>query len=399
MACPRLHYFHPRLSLSLSLIRQTLISADTLTAPRSFLSVPLGPISRPSTTQEARESRTAQGSDIRCACSHPSQSTHHFTSSGREHTRTHTMTISTLAVGAATTPTVIGTFLSHYLSRRKWRKKKATKEEDGDPTAEITYDEGIKVIRSFLAFAAKHTLEETQQFTATHVPAPSWVKRTVVTVPQDGCIDKAEELLQRQLESYGPVSMERIGGKHWWKVRGRELQGEWIEMKKDYVKRTTAPAPAQAQGGTPEEKDERVMLYIHGGAYFFSSLDTHRYQIQRHARKLGGRAFAPAYRLAPQYPFPCALLDALASYLFLISPPPDAAHAPIHPRNIILAGDSAGGGCVISLLVCIRDLGLPMPAGADLFSPWVDLCHSFPSILTNAETDYIPGNGFHFKPS
>jgi hypothetical protein len=48
---------------------------------------------------------------------------------------------------------------------------------------------------------------------------------------------------------------------------------------------------------------DRVILYVHGGAFFFSSLDTHRYQVQRHARKAGARAFCPAYRLAPQYPF------------------------------------------------------------------------------------------------
>ena len=225
-----------------------------------------------------------------------------------------------------------------------------------------------------------------------YVPSPTWVRKQTVTIPFQGCIDKAELLLEQQLQSYGPLSAQRIGGMQWWKVRGRELEGEWIEMKKDYVKR---------KASTPEvQKDqERVMLYVHGGAYFFSSLDTHRYQVQRHARKLGGRAFSPAYRLAPQYPFPCALLDALASYLYLIEPPPGASHAPIHPSSIILAGDSAGGGCVLSLLICIRDLGLPMPAGADLLSPWVDLTHSFPSILTNAESDYIPGNGFHFRPS
>jgi acetyl esterase/lipase len=130
-----------------------------------------------------------------------------------------------------------------------------------------------------------------------------------------------------------------------------------------------------------------------------SSLDTHRYQVQRHARKLGGRAFSPAYRLAPQYPFPCAILDSLAAYLFLLDPPPGASHKPVLPSSIILAGDSAGGGAVLALLVTIRDQGLPMPAGANLFSPWVDLCHSFPSVVENRATDYIPGNGFHFKSS
>jgi len=68
-----------------------------------------------------------------------------------------------------------------------------------------------------------------------------------------------------------------------------------------------------------------------------------------------------------------AIYDILACYLYLISTQ--------SPERVILAGDSAGGGMVLSLLVILRDQGLPMPAGAVLISPWVDLCHSFPSIV------------------
>ena len=56
-------------------------------------------------------------------------------------------------------------------------------------------------------------------------------------------------------------------------------------------------------------KGDRIMLYVHGGAYFFGSVDEHRYQMQRHARKLKARVLAPKYRLAPQFPFPCGLHD------------------------------------------------------------------------------------------
>lgn len=133
------------------------------------------------------------------------------------------------------------------------------------------------------------------------------------------------------------------------------------------------------------------MLYIHGGAYFFGSVDEHRYQMQRHARKLQARVFAPRYRLAPQFPFPCGLQDCLAAYLYLLS---------LHePAEIILAGDSAGGGMVVSIMCLLRDQGLPLPAGAILISPWVDLTHSFPSLVGSAELDYIPSHGFMHKPS
>lgn len=54
---------------------------------------------------------------------------------------------------------------------------------------------------------------------------------------------------------------------------------------------------------------------------------------------------------------------------------------------------------VVSVLCILRDQGLPLPAGAILISPWVDLTHSFPSVSGLAPLDYIPQSGFHHKPS
>lgn len=99
-----------------------------------------------------------------------------------------------------------------------------------------------------------------------------------------------------------------------------------------------------------------------------------------------GRAFAVNYRKAPQYPFPCALQDALAAYLYLLYPPPEAKHRPVPPGQIVIAGDSAGGGLTLALLCVIRDSGLPMPSGAVAISPWSDLTHCFPSTMTNFAT-------------
>lgn len=150
-----------------------------------------------------------------------------------------------------------------------------------------------------------------------------------------------------------------------------------------------------------EELDrlKRVMYYIHGGGYYFGSLSTHRLMITRFARKFGGRAFAVNYRKAPQYPWPCAVQDVLAGYLYLIRPPPEARHKAIDPSQIVVAGDSAGGGLCLALLGILRDLDLPMPAGGVLLSPWCDMTHSFPSILQNTATDIIPTYGFIHKPS
>ncbi|KAH8919831.1 alpha/beta-hydrolase [Atractiella rhizophila] len=124
-----------------------------------------------------------------------------------------------------------------------------------------------------------------------------------------------------------------------------------------------------------------------------------QYTIWRHARKMGGRAFAVRYRLAPQFPFPCALADVLAAYLYLIRPPKDAKHRAIDPNKIVIAGDSAGGNLALNLLCVLRDLDLPLPAGGVLISPWCDLTHSFPSVIANADTDFLPHYGFVHKPS
>lgn len=195
----------------------------------------------------------------------------------------------------------------------------------------------------------------------------------------DESLDKAASLLQAQL---GEDGLAQVGGRKWWQWRKPDtpLRAEWIEMKSDYQERKKTG-----------EKGKRVMLYVHGGAYFFGSVDEHRYQMQRHARKLKARVFAPKYRLAPQFPFPCGLYDCIAAYLHLLTVQ--------EPSEIILAGDSAGGGMVVSMLCIFRDQGIPLPAGAILISPWVDLTHSFPSVSGDNPLDYIPISGFHHKPS
>ena len=199
-----------------------------------------------------------------------------------------------------------------------------------------------------------------------------------MAIPEED-ITRAADTLIAEL---GPKGIDRVGGKKWWQWRrdSTSLKAEWIEMRSEYNRRKKA-----------DEKCRRVMLYVHGGAYFFGSVDEHRYQMQRHARKLKARVLAPRYRLAPQFPFPCGLLDCLATYIYLLKSR--------DPSTIVLAGDSAGGGMVLSLLVTLRDQGLPMPAGAILISPWVDLTHSFPSVAAGSTSDYIPSHGFMQRPS
>ncbi len=104
------------------------------------------------------------------------------------------------------------------------------------------------------------------------------------------------------------------------------------------------------------------------------------------SRDANCRMFGLNYRLAPQNPFPCALVDAVCGYLELKKRYPDS--------KIVLQGDSAGGGLVIATLLCLRDIKkdgieFDMPVGAFCMSPWVDLTHSFPS-FQNGELDFLP---------
>lgn len=90
------------------------------------------------------------------------------------------------------------------------------------------------------------------------------------------------------------------------------------------------------------------MLYLHGGAGYFGSPDTHRPSLCRYSQDIQGKVLAVNYRLAPQYPFPCGIQDSLAAYLWLIDPPEGAGHAPVDPKNIVIAGDSLGGSLTLS---------------------------------------------------
>ena len=121
---------------------------------------------------------------------------------------------------------------------------------------------------------------------------------------------------------------------------------------------------------------EAVLLYLHGGGYFGCSAETHRPVTVWFALH-GFRVFALNYRLAPENPFPAAVDDAVAAYRGLLAD----GHS---PQRLVVAGDSAGGGLSLSLMLALRAAGTPLPAAAALFSPWTDLAATGESIRTNA---------------
>jgi monoterpene epsilon-lactone hydrolase len=135
-------------------------------------------------------------------------------------------------------------------------------------------------------------------------------------------------------------------------------------------------------GGVPGEwvegpkSGELVLLYLHGGGYFGCSAETHR-PITAGFALQGFRVYAPDYRLAPENRFPAALDDAVAVYRALLN----AGH---QPHQIVVSGESAGGGLTLSLMLALRTANIPLPACAALFSPWTDLAATGDSIRTNS---------------
>jgi len=115
----------------------------------------------------------------------------------------------------------------------------------------------------------------------------------------------------------------------------------------------------------PGSRENCVLLYLHGGAYCAGSLNTHRRFVADLALEFAMDALLVDYRLAPELPFPAALDDAMTVYARLRQERPDA--------DIIVAGDSAGGGLSLALLLRLKSENGPMPGMALLLGPWVDL--------------------------
>jgi epsilon-lactone hydrolase len=127
------------------------------------------------------------------------------------------------------------------------------------------------------------------------------------------------------------------------------------------------------------ESPARVILYLHGGAFFMGSPSSYRNRAMRLSYRCQAEVFVPDYRLAPEHQYPAAHDDTLLAWRFVKALRPHAA--------IFVAGDSAGGGLSLSLLVRLRDYGLVMPNGSFQLSPWTDLTVSGSSVNGNHGKD------------
>ncbi|MFP1623728.1 alpha/beta hydrolase [Streptomyces sp. 5K101] len=130
----------------------------------------------------------------------------------------------------------------------------------------------------------------------------------------------------------------------------------------------------------PNAEGSLTGLYLHGGGYVYGSLRSHGHMVGEIARAARCRMFFVNYRRAPEHPYPAALEDAVAAYRSLLA-------EGLAGSDVVLAGDSAGGGLVLATLLKLRDAGLPRPAAAACISPWTDLTCSGETYTTLEDDD------------
>lgn len=169
--------------------------------------------------------------------------------------------------------------------------------------------------------------------------------------------------------------------------RKNPVEPAWI-CPNDYVYEIIETERFKMEYLKPEQVvTGRVILQLHGGGYIGPMKNIYRkFAVAYSKRSLGGDVLTVDYRVAPENPYPAALEDAVYAYRWLLEEKKYGA------KQIVIAGDSAGGGLALALGLYLRDHQIPMPAGFILMSPWADLTCGGESYDTNYEQDLLFGN-------
>lgn len=196
---------------------------------------------------------------------------------------------------------------------------------------------------------------------------PSWQARvlngfTRVTMKPllgFGSIDSGRSVMSRLDARQEALLPEDVESRE---VVKAEYAGEWVKIGR--------------------RRPRRTILYFPGGGFVLRTAIQHRAFVARICREAGARALIVHYRLAPEVPFPGGLEDCLAAYHDLLA-------QGVKPEQLTIAGDSAGGGLVLSTLLALRDEGTPLPANAIVLSPLADLTNSGQSRIINKHRDPV----------
>ncbi len=172
-------------------------------------------------------------------------------------------------------------------------------------------------------------------------------------------IAEFRELCERGAAKYAKIPEEIT-------VQQQVIEG----IKAEWLKPASAPS-------------DKLILYVHGGGYVSGSCNDHRGFVSKFAASTGFNTLIYEYRLAPEHPFPAAIDDSVKFYEAVLS-------SGYQARNILVAGESAGGGLGLALLLALKERGIALPAAAVAISPWTDLTCSGESYHTKNKVSVAP---------
>ncbi|OBT92034.1 hypothetical protein VE01_10298 [Pseudogymnoascus verrucosus] len=263
----------------------------------------------------------------------------------------------------------------------------------------------VNIIREMLTNSPPSTISKQQEGTLRDpgIKGKMWVSKVAMPAPsEDALLDllvSTIDALKQEDESYSRPALVPV-------------EAEWTGYRADVADNAPEPSISEAEkyeNMMKEVTTDVTLLYFHGGSLYLMDPCTQRSAVSKYSKITGGRVLSVRYRLAPQNPFPAALLDAFVIYLSLLYPPASALHKPVPASQIVFAGDSAGGNISVVLLQTLlqihrtaptgtvptvlfhgKEVEIPLPAGLALSSPSLDLTRSMPSTQTNAIYDYLP---------
>lgn len=177
-----------------------------------------------------------------------------------------------------------------------------------------------------------------------------------------GEITQARESLSRRLQGVDPLDMEALR-------RAYDAYAENDPMPEMSTLSEIDLGGVSCLGLLPKGcSGDHVILWLHGGGFAMGSSRSHKGLASQVAASAKIAAIVPDYRLAPEHRHPAALEDCVRAYQAVLG-------EGVQANRIILAGDSAGGGLAVATALKLKELGLAMPAGMVLLSPWVDLAN------------------------
>ena len=162
-----------------------------------------------------------------------------------------------------------------------------------------------------------------------------------------------------------------------------ETSGSLIPLPKNIEYKSVVAGNVNAEWITCGEVNaNKIFMFMHGGGYFRGSVAATRATVARISSEVKVKCLSIDYRLAPEHPFPAAIDDTYSAYEWLIN-------EGINPKQIIVSGQSAGGGLCLALLLKIKENNISQPLGAVALSPWTDLFQSGKTMIKNEKIDPV----------